>query len=43
MKQTREMYSPTFKVKVALASIQGDQTSAELASRLEVDPRQIHA
>jgi transposase-like protein len=43
MKQSPNKHSLAFKAKVALAVLQGDQTIAQLASRFEVHPSQIHA
>ena len=37
----RRQYSAEFKVKVALAAIQGDETVAELASRYQIHPNMI--
>ena len=42
MKQNRRQHSPAFKAKVALETIKGEETIAELASRFEVHPSQIH-
>jgi len=42
MANQRRKHSAAFKAKVALATIKGDQTVAELASRFGVHPAQIH-
>jgi len=42
MKQSRRKYGATFKAKVALAALRGDQTVSELASRFELHPTLIH-
>jgi len=42
MKQNRRQHSLSFKAKVALEALKGEETIAELAHRFEVHPTQIH-
>jgi len=41
MKQNRRKHSPSFKAKVALEALKGEDTIAEMAGRFEVHPGQI--
>ena len=40
-KRARRTHSPAFKAKVALATLKGDKTLAELAQQFNVHPNQI--
>lgn len=43
MKESRRKHSPGFnKAKVALEALKGEETVAQLASRFEVHPGQVH-
>ena len=43
MKQSRRKHRPSFKAGVALEALKGEETTAELASRLEAHPSQVRA
>jgi len=41
MKQNRRKHTPSFKARVALEALKGEETIAELANRFEVLPSQL--
>ena len=43
MSKERRKHSPSFKAKVALEAVKGEETVAQLAARYEVHPGQIQA
>jgi len=42
MKEHRRKHSPSFKAKVAMEALKGEETVAQLTSRFDVHPSQIH-
>lgn len=40
--ENRRQHSPSFKAKVALEAIKGEETVAQLASRFDVHPSQVN-
>lgn len=41
MSQNRQKRSPQFKAKLAIEALKGDLTLSELATKYDIDPRQI--
>ena len=42
MKEHRRKHSPSFKAKVAVEALKEEETVAQLASRFDVHPSQVH-
>ena len=42
MKENRRKHSPSFKARVAMEALKGEETVAQLASRFDVHPSQVH-
>ena len=41
MKESRRKYSPSFKAKVALEALKGNETVAQIAARYEIHPNMV--
>ena len=41
MKESRRKHNPSFKARVALEALKGEETIAQIASRFEVHPTQV--
>ena len=41
MNQSRKKHSSSFKAKVALEAVKGEETVAEISSRFEIHPSQV--
>jgi transposase len=41
MTENRRKHSPSFKAKVAMEALKGDETIAQIASRFEIHPNQV--
>ena len=41
MSKKRKQYSASFKSKVALAALKGDQTTSEIAARFQIHPTMV--
>jgi transposase-like protein len=41
MKESRRKHSPSFKAKVALEALKGEETIAQIAARYEVHPNMV--